>query len=71
METTETTKTCRFIRAWIGQCNEPVEDGDFCEEHTKSKCYKCSSQATRDCAHTSFLVCGFPMCAKHRHHSDG
>lgn len=69
-------KTCKFNRAWIGNCKNPVvgavesddpfiddtHEGDFCEKHQGIKC-KCGNQAVRECSDTlGPMVCGAPLC---------
>lgn len=55
--------TCKFVKAWIGDCNAPTEQGqEYCEIHSKMVCAVCGKQATHDCAETYQFVCGIPLC---------
>lgn len=65
------TKTCSFVRSWIGKCQKPVNGGDFCTVHSGIKCVVCDKQADHDCPETFQFVCGAPLCADHNHIGSG
>jgi hypothetical protein len=69
----ETTMTCKFSRAWIGECDKEADESGFCREHGKEKCCVCGTQATRTCSETMALVCGAPLCddCEHTTQSNG
>ena len=52
---------CKFIKAWIGNCNRTSSDS-FCEEHEGIACVNCREQATHECEETMGMVCGAPLC---------
>lgn len=52
---------CRFKLSWQGKCGKPSTNG-WCSKHEKLKCCSCGAKATKDCEHTSSLVCGAPLC---------
>ena len=55
--------TCRFSKAWVGQCKEEADESGFCKEHKGVKCVSCGEQATHDCDQTmGAFVCGAPLC---------
>ena len=55
--------TCKWDRAWIGRCKEPVMKDGLCAEHAPLRCCSCGAQATHDCEHTGIqFVCGYPLC---------
>lgn len=59
---------CKYIRAWIGPCGEPVIEGSrFCEKHAKEKCCSCGAPATHECDETGQFVCGAPLCGDCEH----
>ena len=54
---------CTFDKAWKGKCGKPAESGtDRCKEHASVKCGVCGNKAVHECAQTSGLVCGYPLC---------
>ena len=70
---------CIFEIAWIGQCKEPALPNDkVCDKHKNERwpyktsnyalryrCY-CGEQAVRECPSAGSLVCGAPLCEKHK-----
>lgn len=56
--------TCRYDRAWMGQCRADAGPTGFCSEHEGKACW-CGSQAVRECEIASSLVCGAPLCGDH------
>lgn len=61
---------CRFKISWQGQCKKPSTNG-WCGEHEKLMCCSCGKKATKDCDHTSSLVCGSPLCDTCKHSLNG
>ncbi len=55
---------CIFDEPWIGNCNTPVEEGEFCTEHLQEKCW-CGNQATTKCDVSMGVMCGMPVCSQH------
>lgn len=54
---------CSYIIPWIGKCGKDCDEYR-CEEHKDLKCF-CGKPAVKGCSHTSFLVCGNPLCEDH------
>ena len=61
---------CKFEISWQGRCNRPSTNG-WCSKHEELKCCSCGAKATRECDHTSSLVCGTPLCKTCHHSLDG
>lgn len=56
---------CRYVEDWCGQClREAPTDTNMCAEHAMRRCW-CGAQATHNCSHAGFLVCGAPLCEQH------
>jgi len=63
-------KSCKFIKAWIGECENSVLPGeDYCVDHFEMTCdlKECEKQAHKTCPVTIGLVCGTPLCKEHDH----
>lgn len=65
--------SCKYNKAWVGDCKKDVVDGGFCEEHKKKTCIVCGNQATHECSETGQFVCGAPLCddCEHTTFEDG
>lgn len=64
---------CKFIKAWIGQCEKEASVDGFCKEHTGIKCVSCGAQATQECSESGQFICRAPICndCKHTIAEDG
>ena len=59
--------TCKYQIPWVGKCNRPTIESNFCKEHSGLKCCMCDNRATRGCEETFQLVCGAPLCDSCNH----
>lgn len=63
---------CWFDQSYVGFCKKkPIEDSEFCDIHAPERCWKCKSQAVKDCVMAGSLVCGTPECEAHPHKHHG
>ena len=53
---------CKFLIAWVGQCNYAADQSDFCAEHRSKVCRVCGQQATKECSYAGQFVCGALLC---------
>jgi hypothetical protein len=59
--------TCQYDEPYA-KCNNTVIKGSkFCVYHARLKCVQCQQAATHGCDNTGYLVCGAPLCEKHKH----
>lgn len=64
------TDKCIFDLAWTGPCKQETVNGEYCKNHSVTKCCVCGEQATHECGETFMLVCGAPLCDNCEHSQD-
>lgn len=56
---------CLFVNAYGDRCENNASPSGYCyERHFLTKCDQCGRQATHDCSHVKYSVCGVLLCEK-------
>ena len=58
---------CKWVEAWIGQCQKEADESGFCNIHKNIHCTSCGQQATHNCEETGQFVCGASLCDDCQH----
>ena len=53
---------CKYNIPWHGECGKETINGEWCIEHSDSKCVVCGDQAVKGCGVASSLICGAHLC---------